>query len=141
MAKDIIGKKNGEDFYVGQDAPATPPILQRYPPPVSPPPVPPPPIPTPPQIPASGQDSASGAPLTFDQFSQQRGGSVDEAAIRENVRKANQTYTDAINTQTAGLLAQEDTAGKARLDKVAALNVNSGLGGSNFATSSTLEQT
>jgi len=103
-----------------------------------------PPLPTPqpqpaPITPVSGQNPASGGLLGFDEFSKQRTG-VDENAIRENVRKYNQTYIDAINAETAQLLRREDEAGAGRLDKVRAINVNAGLGGSTFATSRDLEQ-
>lgn len=77
---------------------------------------------------------------TYEEFIAQRGGNLDETAVRENVRKSMQTEIDAINSVTADLLAREDQAGQARLDKVRAININSGLGGSNFGSSRDIEQ-
>jgi hypothetical protein len=97
---------------------------------------PPPPAPTP----AAADSSTMPGLLTQDQFTANRTGSVDENAIREQTRKNMQAQIDATNNYYADLVSQENNAGNARLDKVRAINVNSGLGGSNFATSADLTQ-
>ena len=78
--------------------------------------------------------------MNFDQFTQQRGGNIDENAVREQTRRQMQAQIDATDKYYADLVARENEAGNARLDKVRALNVNSGLGGSTFATTADLTQ-
>lgn len=96
--------------------------------------------PTPVQTPPTGQNFAPQSLLTADQFALQRNGGVDEAAIREQTRKNMQSQIDATNAYYADLIGREQQAGEERNAKVQALNVNSGLSGSNFATSADLKQ-
>jgi hypothetical protein len=143
MAQEIIGyAPDGTPQYVGTDDPIAsptpaPPPVYRYTEPTSP---------KPGDI--SYTDPLTGSVSYYDPnssgaFAINRGSSplpLDENAIRESVRKSMQSNIDAINSYYAELLRREDEAGLARTDKVRALNVNSGLTGSNFATSADLQQ-
>jgi hypothetical protein len=128
MPREKIGTRNGEDFYVGgTDQPPAEPVLRYTQPPA------------PPAVPAV-PSSPAPALQTLDQFSAARTGTVDENAIREATRKNMQAQIDSTNAYYDTLVRQENQAGEARNDKVRALNVNSGLGGSSFATAADLNQ-
>lgn len=110
--------------------PKTNSVIRRYQNPV-------PQVPTPSATPPA---ASSTGPLTKDQWTAQNSGSVDESAVREQTRKQMQAAIDATNNYFADLVRRENEAGDARLSKVQALNVNSGLSGSNFATSQDIQQ-
>lgn len=98
---------------------------------------------TPPGATASPSQSNAGRSLDqllTDEFQSTQPAAVDENAIREQTRKNMQAHLDSINAYFGDLIQREQQAGNARLDKVRALNVNSGLSGSNFASSADLEQ-
>lgn len=65
---------------------------------------------------------------------------VDPEAIRENVRKNMQGQVDATNALYDNLVAGDTKAGDALNARVRGININSGLGGSDFATANATGQ-
>lgn len=65
---------------------------------------------------------------------------VDEATIRENVRKSMQGQIDTTNALYDELAATDRTKADALNNRVRGINVNSGLGGSDFATANAVGQ-
>lgn len=65
---------------------------------------------------------------------------VDPTAIREQVRQNMQGQIDAQNALYDNLVSSDTKAGNALNDRVRGINVNSGLAGSDFATSNAVGQ-
>jgi hypothetical protein len=63
----------------------------------------------------------------------------EQTNIREQARKDMQAYLDAINSEYAGLVGQEQQAGQGRLGQTRAINARSGLIGSDFGEANTAE--
>ncbi len=122
MAQDIIGTKNGMNFFVGPNTPATAPApVTRY--------TSPPPAPTPqPAAPAPAPTAYNGNPI----LPSPSLGTVDENSIREQTRQRMQTQIDAINANYANLISREQVAGEDRSGQTRAINARSGLMGSDF---------
>jgi hypothetical protein len=116
MAKEIIGNKNGIDFYVGSD---TPEPVRRYTQPEAPPA-------------ADLTDLTLPETQTQDQFVASRTGSVDENKIREETRKNMQATIDAINTQYANLVSAQEEKNQGYMGQTRAVNARSGTLGSDF---------
>lgn len=64
---------------------------------------------------------------------------VDPAAIRESVRKRMQAQIDSTNVLYEGLIADQGAQNQKQYDRVRAINVGAGLGGSDFATAGAMD--
>ena len=125
MPRETIGRYNNQEFFVGSDQPAPPPVT-RYTTPVAAitdTPAPPPTTTPTPDVPAI---------LTPEAFATGRAGSVDENAIREQTRKNMQAQIDATNAYYANLVSQQETKNEGFTGQTRAVNVRSGLMGSDF---------
>lgn len=121
MAQDIIGSKDGIDFFVGSNTPETAPTKPtRY------------------TAPVANVESAPTPTKTVSRYSstplltKPALGTVDENGIREQVRRRMQGTIDAINANYANLISQEKVAGQDRAGQTRAINARSGLIGSDF---------
>jgi hypothetical protein len=108
-------------------APATPPAMaesiRRYSSPTPPAPT----VPTP-----TSNTQADFTVKTADQFTAERGGAVDENAIREETRKSMQATIDAIEANYANLIGNQQQTNEANLGQTRAINARSGLQSSDF---------
>ena len=99
---------------------------------------------TPSTTPPPGPPPVSGisiaAPMTAEQYQASRGVNVDEAAIREDVRKRNQARIDEVNLAADRIYRSQNLVNEANAGSVRGINARSGLLGSDFGNANDANQ-
>lgn len=93
-----------------------------------------------PGTPGAPSVSVPDVPMTAEQYQASRGVNVDEAAIREDVRKRNQARIDAVNLAYEDILRSQARTNEANLGSTRAINARGGLLGSDFGEANTMQQ-